>query len=126
MGNGLHKAKIVGRDSATTDFGLLLLNWYDSNAFPYPWRLSKDPYGVWLSEIMLQQTRVSTIIPYYNAWLVDLPSVAAVAGVDMEYKLKKWEGLGYYARARNFYYACEIIINKFDGNIPYDCDDFLS
>ena len=116
----------MGCTSTKIDFASLVLNWYDSNAFPFPWRVSNDPYRVWLSEIMLQQTRVNTVIPYYYNWLVDLPSVSSVPRSDMDYILKKWEGLGYYARARNFYYACKIVINKFGGNIPCDYNDFLS
>ena len=103
-----------------------LLKWYDANVRPFPWRSTKNPYRVWLSETMLQQTQVETAIPYYNSWLNDLPNVNAVASRDLNYILKKWEGLGYYARARNFHSACKYIVNRFGGRIPNNYRTFLS
>ena len=109
-----------------SDFTTLLLNWYDKNVYPLPWRINNDPYRVWLSEIMLQQTQVRTVIPYYNRWLRVLPSVNAVARANLEYILKKWEGLGYYARARNFHSACKAVEDIFKGKIPENYQDFQS
>ena len=94
------------------DFSSNLLNWYYKEYDNFPWRNISDPYSIWLSEIMLQQTRVSTVLPYYQRWLDALPSISSVAHSDIDYILKLWEGLGYYRRAYNFYQASRIIIKK--------------
>ena len=112
--------------SRRSNFTHILLNWYDENVRPLPWRKNNDPYRVWLSEIMLQQTQVLTVIPYYNKWLKALPNVNAVSRANLEYILKKWEGLGYYARARNFHSACKVVENRFGGRIPENYQDFQS
>ena len=109
-----------------TKFSSYLLKWYDANPRAFPWRLTNDPYKIWLSEIMLQQTQVKTVIPYYENWLNDLSGPRSVASASLDYVLKKWEGLGYYARARNFHSACKTVINLFDGKIPCNYSDFLS
>ena len=88
-----------------------LLDWYDDNPRDYPWRENKDPYCVWLSEIMLQQTQVTTVISYYHRWLKRFPSIKDVASASIDEVLKYWEGLGYYSRARNFHQSCRQIIN---------------
>ena len=95
-----------------------ILRWYDDNVRPFPWRQTNDPYKIWLSEIMLQQTQVQTVIPYYNRWIDKFPNIQSVANTNMDSVLKMWEGLGYYARARNFHSACRIIMNKYSGEIP--------
>ena len=97
-----------------------LLSWYDIKNIQYPWRNQVDPYRVWLSEIMLQQTQVNTVIPYYNKWLLSLPTLKSVARSNLTAILKLWEGLGYYARARNFYKSSKIIHNNYSGKIPND------
>ena len=107
-------------------FSSSLLNWYDTNVRKFPWRSTNDPYHIWLSEIMLQQTRVKTVIPYYNNWLNDMPNIHAVSRSDLDYILIKWGGLGYYARARNFHSACRIVMNNFCGKIPDNYPDFQS
>ena len=78
-----------------------LLAWYDENKRDLPWRGTGDPYRVWVSEIMLQQTRVAAVMPYYQRWMEELPTVEALAAVDEERLMKLWQGLGYYSRARN-------------------------
>jgi len=108
------------------DFANALLKWYDAHSRPYPWRKTSDPYRIWLSEIMLQQTQVKTVIPFYNHWLTALPNIQSVAKADSEKILKLWEGLGYYARARNFHSACKIVLNQFNGKIPANYQDFQS
>lgn len=82
-------------------FRKALLDWYDANKRDLPWRRTKDPYAIWVSEIMLQQTRVDTVIPYYERFLHHLPTISDLAQAPEEVILKLWEGLGYYSRVRN-------------------------
>ena len=89
-----------------------------------PWRGETDIYKIWLSEVMLQQTQVETAKPYYQRWLSKFPNTQSVADASEEEVLKLWEGLGYYARARNFKSACEWIKNSNNGKIPINSDDF--
>jgi A/G-specific adenine glycosylase len=86
-----------------------LLRWYRKNKRPLPWRRSRDPYRVWVSEIMLQQTQIATVIPYYERFLKRFPTVQALARAPLQDVLKRWEGLGYYARARNLHAAAKLI-----------------
>ncbi len=95
-----------------------LLNWYDKKARDLPWRKNKDPYRVWLSEIMLQQTQVETVIDYYNRFLDAFPTIEALACANEERVLKLWEGLGYYSRARNLHKTAKIIVSQNGGNFP--------
>ena len=104
--------------SKRPDIVPLLLKWYDENVRSFPWRQTNDPYKIWLSEIMLQQTQVKTVIPYYNRWVAVFPNIKSVAVANTDSLLKMWEGLGYYARVRNFHSACKIIINKYSGEVP--------
>jgi len=97
-----------------------LLLWYDREKRDLPWRRDKDPYRIWISEIMLQQTRVAAAIPYYNRFMEALPTVEALAAVDDEALLKLWEGLGYYSRARNLKKAAEKIVEQHGGQMPKD------
>ena len=101
-----------------TEFTKALLNWHDKNARDLPWRHEKDPYKIWLSEIMLQQTRAETVIPYYRAFLARFPTAAALARADPVEVLKLWEGLGYYSRARNLMKAAKQITEA--GAFPKD------
>ncbi|HNX13837.1 MAG TPA: A/G-specific adenine glycosylase [Oscillospiraceae bacterium] len=103
-----------------------LLGWYGENARVLPWRENTDPYRVWVSEIMLQQTRVETVIPYYNRFLTVLPDIEALAECDEQALLKLWEGLGYYSRVRNLQKAAQVIVQKFGGRFPDEFDDILS
>ena len=101
-----------------------LLNWYNQNKRILPWRLSGlSPYAVWVSEIMLQQTRVETVIPYYEKWLRLFPTVEALANASGHDVLNAWEGLGYYSRARNFHKAAKTVVEKFNGQLPRDLDE---
>ena len=86
-----------------------LLNWYDENKRDLPWRRSKNPYHIWVSEIMLQQTRVDTVIPYYERFLDRFPILKSLANAHEERLLKAWEGLGYYSRVRNMQAAAQQI-----------------
>ena len=108
----------MGTFSKRSEFASNLIKWYDENVHPFPWRLTNDPYRIWLSETMLQQTQVKTVIPYYNSWLSRFPNIKSVAEANMDVLLKLWEGLGYYARVRNFHSACNIVINKYNGKVP--------
>ena len=95
-----------------------LLAWYDENKRDLPWRRSKNPYHIWVSEIMLQQTRVDTVIPYYERFLDWFPTVESLADAPEERLLKAWEGLGYYSRVRNMQTAAQQIMNEFEGKFP--------
>ena len=95
-----------------------LLAWYDENKRDLPWRRSKNPYHIWVSEIMLQQTRVDTVIPYYERFIDWFPTVESLANAPEERLLKAWEGLGYYSRVRNMQKAAQQIMNEFEGKFP--------
>lgn len=95
-----------------------LLQWYRQNARKLPWRRAKDAYATWISEVMLQQTQVEKVIPYYEKWMRRFPDVQSLACTTTEEILKEWEGLGYYSRARNIHRAAGIIVKEHDGKIP--------
>ena len=99
-----------------------LIAWYRENRREMPWRRDKDPYHVWLSETMLQQTRIETVIPYYESFLRELPTVADLAAVPEEKLLKMWEGLGYYSRARNLKKAAESVMTVYGGTFPKEAE----
>lgn len=102
-----------------------LLNWYRQVGRDLPWRRTRDPYAIWVSEIMLQQTQVKTVIPYYERWLTLFPTVSALAQADQQQVLKAWQGLGYYARARNLHRAAQVIVENHDGVFPSDLEAVL-
>ena len=95
-----------------------LLEWYDRAAADLPWRQTSDPYHIWLSEIMLQQTQVATVIPYYERFLTAFPTVNDLADAPLDTVLKLWEGLGYYSRARNLHRAAQIVVAEYGGKFP--------
>jgi A/G-specific adenine glycosylase len=95
-----------------------LLQWFKKNKRDLPWRKTRNPYAIWVSEIMLQQTQVNTVIPYYNHFLKTFPTIQDLAKANLSKVLKVWEGLGYYSRARNLHRASQIILNHFNGKIP--------
>jgi A/G-specific adenine glycosylase len=99
-------------------FAADLLRWYDAAAVDLPWRRSRDPYHIWLSEIMLQQTQVTTVIPYFERFISAFPSVTALASAPLSDVLKRWEGLGYYSRARNLHRAAQVIVSEHKGKFP--------
>ncbi|MCX7608440.1 MAG: A/G-specific adenine glycosylase [Anaerolineales bacterium] len=95
-----------------------LLAWYEKHARSLPWRNVSDPYAIWISEVMLQQTRVEAVIPYFERWMKRFPTVADLAAAPEQDVLALWEGLGYYRRARNLHQAARIIMAKYGGQIP--------
>lgn len=102
-----------------------LLAWYDAGRRVLPWREEPTPYHVWLSEIMLQQTRVEAVRPYYDRFLRELPDIGSLAAVEEEKLLKLWEGLGYYNRARNLKKSAMQIMSEYDGKMPGDYDSLI-
>ncbi len=126
-------APITAKDAASTLKNNLpqkivpaLLSWYDGGKRDLPWRHTKDPYAIWISEIMLQQTRCEAVKPYYHRFLSELPDVRALAEVEEEKLLKLWEGLGYYSRARNLKKAAMQIVERHGGALPADYLALLS
>lgn len=111
---------------APAGIGEVLLKWYDYNARILPWRSEPTPYHVWISEIMLQQTRVEAVKKYYERWMEELPDIKALAEVSDEKLMKLWEGLGYYNRARNLKAAATQIMQDFGGKLPADYEALLS
>ncbi len=95
-----------------------LVEWHEANHRPLPWRSDREPYHVWISEIMLQQTRIEAVISYYQRFMEALPTVKSLSQISEEELLKLWEGLGYYSRARNLKKAAEIIVNEYGGQFP--------
>jgi A/G-specific adenine glycosylase len=112
--------------SKKTTIQTKLLQWFKKNQRDLPWRRTKDPYAIWISEIMLQQTQVATVIPYYEKFLKAFPTVRHLAKANLSEVLKVWEGLGYYSRARNLHRASRIISNHFSGAIPDNPKDLLN
>jgi len=108
------------------NFAEKLLNWYNSNARIMPWRTHPTPYRVWVSEMMLQQTRVDAVIPYFERFMREVPTVQALAEIPEEKLLKLWEGLGYYNRALNLKKAAKMIMENFNGEIPSDTEKLQS
>ncbi|MBI9051707.1 MAG: A/G-specific adenine glycosylase [Anaerolineaceae bacterium] len=100
-----------------------LLSWYQKNARQLPWRAIASPYRTFVSEIMLQQTRVETVLPYFERWMQTFPDINALASADEQLVLKMWEGLGYYSRARNLHKAAKLIVEKHNGQLPSSIED---
>lgn len=103
-----------------------LVSWYQTNHREMPWRQTTDPYAIWVSETMLQQTRVETVIPYFETFMSELPTVRDLAVAEDQFVLKLWQGLGYYSRARNLHAAAKQVVHLYDGDIPQNVDDFRS
>ena len=99
-------------------FAEQLLNWWDQGHSDLPWRRSKDPYAIWVAEVMLQQTQIATVIPYFERWMSRFPTVSALARASLDDVLKLWQGLGYYSRARNLHSAARIVVERYDGRLP--------
>src|SRR5258706_8999085 len=104
----------------------LLLDWFAANARNLPWRRTRDPYAIWVSEIMLQQTQVKTVIPFWNRWLRELPTIKAAAQAPSAKIHKLWEGLGYYTRVRNLQKAAQVIVEQHGGKFPENFDAVLA
>jgi len=103
-----------------------LVNWFNETQRPLPWRLSYDPYHVWISEVMLQQTQVETALPYYERFIREFPSVEDLAAADEARVLTFWAGLGYYQRARNLMAAARIVAERYGGKLPADYDALMN
>lgn len=100
-----------------------VVRWFRENGRTLPWRVGRDPYRIWISEIMLQQTRIEAVIPYYHRFLLALPDIAALASCPEDELLKLWEGLGYYSRARNLKKAAIAVMENFGGDLPSEASD---
>jgi A/G-specific adenine glycosylase len=109
-----------------TRFRRQLLKWFDANQRDLPWRKKKTPYRIWVSEIMLQQTQVATVIDYYRRFMKRFPNVKSLASAEQEDVLKLWEGLGYYRRARQMHAAAQVVVEQFSGQFPTDFDSVLA
>lgn len=108
-------------------FSQQVLSWYHQQGRKHlPWQQNKTPYSVWVSEIMLQQTQVATVIPYYQRFMESFPSISALANADEDNVLHHWTGLGYYARARNLHKSAKIITNDYQGIFPESLEDVLA
>jgi len=107
-------------------FQAKLLDWYQANHRKLPWRENHNPYYIWLSEVMLQQTQVATVIDYFNRFIEAYPSVEALAQADEDHVLKLWEGLGYYSRARRLIPCARMVVEDFDGQFPQTYKDLLA
>ncbi len=110
----------------SASFAEALLIWYRQNRSERPWRRDPDPYRVWLSEVMLQQTQVETVIPYFERFIRAFPTIAALAAAPLADVLKLWEGLGYYSRARNLQRAARMVMDEHDGALPSDVEGLLA
>lgn len=106
-----------------TRFQRNLINWYKINQRDLPWRMNRDPYRVWVSEIMLQQTKVDTVIPYFYRFMEKFPTLEDLAAADEQEVLKAWEGLGYYSRARNLQNAVREVVAEYGGEVPTNPKD---
>ncbi len=107
------------------EFRSRLLGWFRRHRRDLPWRKTKDPYRIWISEIMLQQTTVPAVIPYYMKWMKLFPTVQSLAKASLQQILKAWQGLGYYQRAKNIHKTSKIIIKCFKGKIPDTYDELV-
>ena len=108
------------------DFKQTLLKWYDATKRDLPWRNTHNPYYIWISEIMLQQTQVVTVIPYYERFIATLPTIDDLATADEELLLGLWQGLGYYSRVRNMQVAAKQIVDQFNGEMPRTMKELLT
>lgn len=104
----------------------LLISWFLNNRRKLPWRENRTAYRVWISEVMLQQTTVTTVVPYFYKWMQIFPNIKSLAAAEEQFVLKTWEGLGYYSRARSLHQGSQVIIKHFDGNFPQEEKDIAS
>ncbi|OGW86023.1 MAG: A/G-specific adenine glycosylase [Omnitrophica bacterium RIFCSPHIGHO2_02_FULL_46_11] len=109
-----------------SQFQKRLISWFLKHQRPLPWRVHGNPYRIFVVEVMLQQTQMNTVIPYYKRWLKVFPNVGTLSRAPLDQVLKLWEGLGYYTRARNLHKASKIIVTKFGGKIPSDLETLQS
>lgn len=123
-GNNLRSGN--GNQVGMKEFTKQLLSWYDSHARILPWREDPHPYKVWISEVMLQQTRVVAVIPYFDRFMEQFPDVASLARANQEEINKAWQGLGYYSRAKNLKKTAELLMQNYGGKLPSDPDQLLT
>lgn len=121
----------VGQDATLPSSVVLslrpaLLDWYRQHGRSLPWRQTSDPYAIWVSEIMLQQTQVKTVLPYYQHWLQQFPTIHHLAAADQQQVLKAWEGLGYYSRARHLHRAAQQVVTEHQGHVPQTLDAVMA
>lgn len=102
-----------------------LLGWYRERARDLPWRRTSDPYAIWVSEVMLQQTRVDTVIPYYERFMARWPDVADLAAAELDHVLEAWSGLGYYRRARQLHQAATEVVDRHGGELPHTAEELV-
>ncbi|MGM9948100.1 A/G-specific adenine glycosylase [Floccifex sp.] len=102
-----------------------LLKWYEQNARTLPFRQQKDAYGIWISEIMAQQTRIEAMLPYYNRFILELPNIEALSKCDDEKLIKLWQGLGYYSRARNLKKCALYCMEQYNGHLPQTKEELM-
>ncbi|MFQ5823365.1 MAG: A/G-specific adenine glycosylase [bacterium] len=102
-----------------------LIDWYEKNKRELPWRQTSDPYKIWIAEVMLQQTQVEQVLPYYEQFIKKFQDIKSLANASLSEVLKVWEGMGYYARARNLHTAADIIVKEFAGRIPTSHDELM-
>jgi A/G-specific adenine glycosylase len=117
---------MMSSDRIKEQLQLLLLSWFSTHRRPMPWRKTADPYLIWISEVMLQQTQVATVSPYYERFVGQFPSVRSLANASLHDVMKAWEGLGYYSRARHLHAAAKEIMARFNGKVPDDEKALLS
>src|SRR5271169_1041501 len=103
-----------------------LVDWYQQYARDLPWRKRYDPYEIWISEVMLQQTQVVTVIPYFNKFIERFPNIKALSEGSIEEVISLWSGLGYYKRGKNLKMAVEMIIDQYNGRLPADLKSLLT
>jgi A/G-specific adenine glycosylase len=108
------------------DIAPLLLRWFSRNRRDLPWRRTQDPYRIWVSEVMLQQTQVERVIPFYQRFVKRFPTAAKLAAAPLDEVLRHWAGLGYYSRARNLHAACRALIARNGGSVPDDHGEFVA
>ena len=107
------------------NFSLVLIKWYNLNKRNLPWRNTDDPYKIWISEIILQQTRVEQGLPYYNKFILNFPNIIKLSQAKEDKVLKLWQGLGYYSRARNLHFTSKYITEKLNGEFPKNYDGLI-
>ena len=117
---------MLDTSNSRTTFRRRLLKWFDANQRDLPWRKNRTPYRIWVSEIMLQQTQVATVIDYYNRFMKRFPTVKKLAAAEQSEVLKLWEGLGYYRRARQLHAAAQVVVEEHGGRFPTDFESVLA
>lgn len=111
--------------STESEISRRLLAWWDQGHTQHPWRDTKDPYAIWVAEVMLQQTQIATVVPYYERWMARYPDVQSLAEASLDDVLKSWEGLGYYSRARNLHAAAKTLLADYGGRLPEDVEQLI-